>query len=68
LNTYAYVEGNPTSYVDSLGLKKEVLLKPDDPNYHAALNAPDVSGAFILISYGNQNSVNRINRVSWSTF
>ncbi len=53
--------GNPVSYVDSLGLRKEILLKPDDPNYRAALNAPDISGAFILISHESQNSVNRMN-------
>lgn len=56
-----YVGGDPLSYVDPMGLKKIILLKPDDPNYPAALNEPDDPNTCLVISHGSSQSVNRMN-------
>ncbi|WGG53556.1 RHS repeat-associated core domain-containing protein [Rugamonas sp. DEMB1] len=58
VNTYAYVEGNPLTFVDPLGLEKWILLPSSDLNYAAAAAAPDISGTLSIYSHGSPNSAN----------
>jgi RHS repeat-associated protein len=60
-NRMGYVGGNSLSFTDPLGLKKIILLPPDDANYPAALNYPDDPTKCIVIAHGSTQSVNRMN-------
>jgi hypothetical protein len=43
------------------GLEKKIFLDPKDPNYNAAVNAPDIPGSLMVISHGSPTSVNHMN-------
>lgn len=40
-----------------MGLEKLILLPPNDPNYPAAVAAPDVPGLLTIYAHGNPNKV-----------
>ena len=61
MNRFNYVDGDGVNNTDPFGLKKVILLKPDDPNYPAAVNEPDDSNTCLVISHGSNQSVNRMN-------
>ncbi|MES2280547.1 MAG: RHS repeat-associated core domain-containing protein [Pseudomonadota bacterium] len=61
LNRFGYVGGNALGATDPMGLKKIILLKPDDPNYPAAVNEPDDPSTCLVISHGSNQSVSRMN-------
>jgi uncharacterized protein RhaS with RHS repeats len=67
INAYAYVEGDPLNGVDPNGLKKIILLKETDPNYPAAVNAPDDPSTCIVISHGSAASVSGMNASQLNT-
>lgn len=61
INTYTYVDSNPVNWFDPQGLLKINLLSPTDPNYAAAVNAPDDPTVCAVYSHGSSATVNHMN-------
>ena len=67
-NRTGYVGGNPLTFFDPLGLEKIILLPKDDPNYPAAVAAPDIPGQVTIYSHGNPNKVNGMDAAALAEF
>ena len=60
LNTFGYVEANPVSFFDPLGLEKVIFFNPDDPDqkpYRGAVADPDRPGVCVIYAHGNPNAI-----------
>lgn len=60
MNTFGYVEANPVSFFDPLGLEKVIFFNPDDPDqkpYRGAVADPDRPGVCVIYAHGNPNAI-----------